>query len=62
MIEIKLTEKDFLEIKSNSVDKWVRFSSGETSLVQAVIDTFIAHCNSKGYVIKDGKIFLNEEN
>ena len=62
MKEVKLTEKEFMDIKSNSVNKWVKGRLSETSLVEAVINSFIAHCNYKGYVIKDGKVLLNEEN
>lgn len=61
MKEVKLTEKDFISIKSNSIDKYINFGRGETTLVQAVIEGFIGHCNSKGYVIKNGKVFIEQE-
>lgn len=61
MKETKLTEKDFMEIKSISTVKWVSSSKKETALIEAVIDSFITYCNYKKYIIKDGKILINEE-
>lgn len=61
MKEVKLTEQDFALIKSASVDKWVNYGRGETTLVQSVIDSFIGFCNSKGYIVQDGKVFIKNE-
>lgn len=60
MKEVKLTDKDLLAIKSASIDKYISGGIGETGLVKAVIDGFIGYCNSKGYLIKDGKVFIND--
>lgn len=61
MKEIELKEKDFLEIKSHSVQNWINYNRGETTLVQAVINSFVAFCNKKGYIVKDGKVFSTNE-
>jgi len=61
MKEVKLSDKDLLLIKSISIDKYVTSGKGETGLVKSVIDSFIGYCNSKGYVIKDGKVFSEQE-
>lgn len=56
MKEVKLTEAELLEIKSIAVTNWVSGAIGESLLASSIIEAFINYCNSKGYIIKDGKI------
>ena len=61
MKEIKLTDRQYSEIKSSSIDKWVNYGKGDNGLVIAVIESFIGFCNKNGYIIQDGKVLQKDE-
>ena len=62
MKEVKLTEKNYSDIKSSSVTPYVNsYARDENGLVKAVINSFIAFCNYHGYIVKDGKVFTSDE-
>ena len=61
MKEIKLTDKQYSEIKSNSINQWVNYGKGDNGLVIAVVESLIGFCNKNGYIIQDGKVLQKDE-
>ena len=53
-------QKDIYEIRQNAVNNYVNYS-GEYVLITSIIDSFLMFCNGKGYVVKDGKVLLKNE-
>ncbi len=61
MKEIKLSNKQYSEIKSDSINHWVNYGKDDNGIVIAVIESFIGFCNKNGYVIQDGKVLQKDE-
>jgi hypothetical protein len=61
MKEIKLTDRQYSEIKSNSISQWVNYGKGDNGLVIAVVESLIGFCNKNGYIIQDGKVLQKDE-
>lgn len=61
MKEIKLSERDYAEIKSKAHDNWVNLYNGENAVVKSVIDSFLGFCKCNNYIIQNGKVLEQNE-
>lgn len=61
MKEVKLTDKNYSDIKSTANSEWVVNRTNENSLIIAVINSFIGFCNKNNYVVQDGKVLEKNE-
>lgn len=61
MKQIKLSERDYSEIKCKAHDNWINYYSGENAVVKSIIDSFIGFCKCNNYVVQDGKVLQKHE-
>lgn len=59
--EVKLTDRQYSEIKSVAMSNWVNYNKGDINVVVSVIDSFISFCNKNKYIVKDGKVIQKDE-
>jgi hypothetical protein len=62
MKEIKLTDRDYLEIQSHAVKVYIDNTiTHDYARIEAIIQSFLSFMNRKGYTANGGKIHKNEE-
>lgn len=64
MKEIKLSDKDYQEIKQLALNQWrenpITYKNAEEFNCRCFVQAFIGYTNSKGYTLLDGKLYVKE--
>lgn len=62
MKEIKLTDKDYQDIKTAALNEWreksISYKTADEFVCRCYVSAFISFCNAKGYTLLDGKVYV----